>query len=135
MKKVTGNNADEHYTVLDTETGEVTKLEPEFNSMSLKPGIGATWFEKYAPEVFPRDVVVANGVKCKPPRYYGKQLEKYLDGFDGRADNFAKEIQIELEQARFRKFKAAEPDATPARLKVREVCTKARITQLKRGLI
>jgi hypothetical protein len=65
-KKVTGKLADEHYK------GRL----PEYASMSLKPGIGAGWYDKWKGDCFPSDYLVVNGVKCKPPRYYDKLLEK-----------------------------------------------------------
>lgn len=67
MKKVTGENAPHYY-------GD--RL-PEFNKMSLKPGIGADWFKAYGMQsCYPEDfIVIRGGVKCKPPRYYDKKLD------------------------------------------------------------
>lgn len=60
-KKVNGKAADSHYV------GRV----PEFAGMSLKPGIGASWFDKFAvSDLFPHDNVIVRGVPSKPPRYY-----------------------------------------------------------------
>ena len=53
MKKVTGNKAAAHYSSLDPLTGELFSLLPEFNRMSLKPGIGARWFDKFKSDVYP----------------------------------------------------------------------------------
>ena len=51
---------------------------PEFNRMSLKPGIGAEWIKLYNKDVYPRDVVIARCHESKPPRYY----DKFLQSFD-----------------------------------------------------
>lgn len=76
MKKITGDMAKEHYKRVDPETGEVYWIEPEFCQMSLKPGIGATWFDKYADDVYPHDHVIVNGKSVKPPRFYDKLLKR-----------------------------------------------------------
>lgn len=72
-KKITGSSAEEHYQ---------GKL-PEFVGMSLKPGIGRTWYDKYAKtDLFPHDNVISRGVKSKPPRYYDVLRERDdPDGF------------------------------------------------------
>ena len=78
MKKVTGDLAESHYETVDLSTGEVSARVPEFNRMSLKPGIGAEWIKRYNKDVYPRDVVIARGHESKPPRYY----DKFLQSFD-----------------------------------------------------
>lgn len=65
-KKITGREADDHY-------GE--RL-PEYSTMSLKPGIGAKWFEKNFSDCYPSDYLIIRGAKCKIPRYYDKLLEQ-----------------------------------------------------------
>lgn len=68
MKKINGDKADEHYN----------GREPEFCSMSLRPGIGHDWIEKFFTDVYPHDyVVIRNGLKVLPPRYYDKYCEEY----------------------------------------------------------
>ena len=52
VQKVTGQLAESHYRVI-TEDGEIIDREPEFNHMSLKPGIGAEWLKRYKSDVFP----------------------------------------------------------------------------------
>lgn len=66
-KKISGELAREHYS------GKV----PEFGGMSLKPGIGATWFDKFGKsDLIPHDSVVVNSSPSKPPRYYDVLWER-----------------------------------------------------------
>ena len=60
--------------IFNVETGEIFRRSHEYGRMSLKPGIGANWFTKFASDVFPHDRVVARGVKCAVPKYYDKLL-------------------------------------------------------------
>jgi hypothetical protein len=73
-KKQKGKNAEKHYIRWDPLTGEGTPIEPEYATMSRKPGIGKTWFDKYKEDVFPHDYVVIKKHKIRPPRFYDKQL-------------------------------------------------------------
>lgn len=77
MKKVTGDFADDHYTRVNENTGEIIKLVPEFNRMSLKPGIGSDWYDKYSGDVHKHDFAVVNGKKMRVPRYYDNRLKLY----------------------------------------------------------
>lgn len=124
MKKVTGPLADEHYRIINYATGEFVDRVPEFCQMSLKPGIGATWFEKYKREVFPRDRVVVNGVETRVPKYYDKLL--------------AEEPTLMSDEIEFKRYvKSLEllaSESSPERLRVREQVTLARVNHLKRGL-
>ena len=51
----------------DSEYGDKVRL---FLRMSRRPGIGNSHARRYLLEYYPRDEVIVNGVKCKPPRYY-----------------------------------------------------------------
>ena len=63
LKKVTGDLAAEHYRSVDLATGEIVDRVPEFCHMSLKPGIGARWFEQYYDsDVRVRDSIIARVV-------------------------------------------------------------------------
>ena len=67
LKKVTGDMAEEHYK------GKT----PEYIVMSRRPGIGRDWLEKYQTDVYNYDyVVIRNGVKCRPPKYYDNLYDK-----------------------------------------------------------
>ena len=127
MKKVTGDS-------LDPDTGLPRKMHyyrgdgrfrtPEFTKMSLKPGIGSDWFDKYKSDVYPHDYVVINGKKVKPPRYYDKKYAM-SDPFDFD----------ELEFHRFSRSREKLHDNTPERLAVRKEVLEAKLSKLKRNLV
>lgn len=48
----------------------------EFTVMSRRPGIGATWFDRFSSDVFPSDEVIFNGQRMRPPRFYDNLLDK-----------------------------------------------------------
>lgn len=74
-KKVYGEDARNHYTVINYETGEYLDKKPEYVVMSRRPGIAKEWIEKYKSGVLRDDSVIIKGRPYKPPRYYDKQLE------------------------------------------------------------
>lgn len=114
VKKVTGDRADDHYKRVDSDTGEIVSVVPEFTRMSLKPGIGRLWIEKFYTDVYPEDVVMVNGMKCKPPRYY-----------DGVFDYFRQIDDVEFN--RFERALLTKEDTSPERLAVREKVARARL--------
>jgi hypothetical protein len=123
MQKQTGKVDSNHYTYCDLQTGELIKLNPEYNKMSLKPGIGADWYKKYKTDVYPHDYVEIRGQKCKPPRYY---------------DNlYSKENPYEYDELLYKREKQAKlnpEEKTLERLQVKETVTKAKLKKLKRTL-
>lgn len=123
LKKVTGDAAAAHYAKLSLDTGEIVQVNPEFCHMSLKPGIGAKWFERFKSDVFEHDYVVINGVKAKPPRYY----DKCLTVLDPDTAEF-------MELVRYRKTMACASDNSDDRLRVREIVTRARLSSKIRPL-
>lgn len=113
MKKISGDKSDEHYG----------GKEPEYTTMSRRPGIGLEWFKKFRDDVFPHDfMVIRGGIKCKPSRYYDNKYD-LTNG---------KEFAL-IKGARIRKALAS-PDNTMARLRVREQCLAAKLSTLRRGL-
>lgn len=74
-KKITGDQAKEHYEWINEDTGEIVDRLPEFGQPSLRPGIGYNWIEKWLYDVYPRDEIIINGQRTRPPRYYDQVLE------------------------------------------------------------
>lgn len=76
MKKLTGEQAEEMYRRIDLKTGEEYYVQPEYATMSRRPGLGAGWFEKYANDTYPSDEVIYEGKRMRPPRYYDALYER-----------------------------------------------------------
>ena len=94
VKKVTGERASEHYQVVEQETGEVHTVEPEYTTMSRRPGIGAGWFRKFGSDVYPSDEVIVRGHPMRPPKYYDGLYE--LQNPEGLDDVKAKRKEAML---------------------------------------
>jgi len=76
LKKVTGPESASYYERIDPDTGEVFQVKPEYVSMSRRPGLGSSWFERYRSDVYPSDEVVLEGRRFRPPRFYDDKLSK-----------------------------------------------------------
>lgn len=125
MKKITGDDAEHHYTKFDDLTGEILcDLKPEYTTMSRRNGIGQSWYEKYKDDVYPHDFVVINGMKMKPPKYYDSLLQT------DRPFEFD-----EIKELREKDGEKHLDNNTPERLKVREVVKNAQISQLPRNAV
>ena len=111
---------------LDKETGELPHdgKTPPYIQMSNRPGIGKTWFEKYAKtDLYPHDfAVLPDGRQTAVPRYYRKLLEE--------EDPV---LAAALRDARVEKAKA-NPDNSPERLAVRETIQIKKASRLQRTL-
>lgn len=69
MKKITGEQAENHYQKINYGTGEINEVIPEYITMSRRPGIGREWFNQFKNDL-KKDFITHNGVKMKPPKYY-----------------------------------------------------------------
>ncbi len=124
LKKITGKKADDTYMRND-EYGVAFWVRPPYTTMSLKPGIGAEFYEKYKSDFFPSDEspVPGKGIIKKVPRYYQNLLEqqnpKLLDQVK------------ELRQIFMAKHRA---DFTPERLMDKYKCARARQSQKQRAI-
>ncbi|WNK14074.1 MAG: replication initiator protein [Microvirus sp.] len=124
MKKVVGSGAADHYERV-SDTGEIFSLVPEFTRMSLKPGIGASWFDKFfESDVRSRDGVMVSGRRLPVPRYYDQLLAK-RDALALEAVQFDRSQKVTSE---------SRVHSTPERLAVREAVSNARINLKSRGL-
>lgn len=126
-KKLSGDVAKAHYARVDVDTGEIVQCVPEFGRMSLRPGIGYTWFRKYWRDVYGvRDgIVQAGGNVIPPPRIYDRWLSE-LD--DARLE----QLKFGERPLRGRSFVG---DSSSVRLEVRERCALAQERFLRRKLL
>lgn len=108
MKKVTGDLAEGHYK----------GRTPEFARMSLKPGIGAKFFEKYTSDILPNDYVICDGIKVPVPKYYDRIFKGDIEDVKWKREVFGR-LHAE--------------NQTPERLAVREEVKIAQLKRLKRS--
>lgn len=67
-KKVYGRESKKYY--------EEMGILPERCNMSLKPAIGARYYEEHKDEIYRKDKIqLKNGKVCKPPRYFDKLFD------------------------------------------------------------
>lgn len=122
MKKFTGPSASDHYKRVDA-NGEIYWLQPEYNRMSLKPGIGKTWYEKYHKDITTQDTMIVEGHEMRPPRYYDKLLAMMNPV-----------LSEEIRMGRYETAMKHTGEQTPERLATREKVTLARLSLKKRNL-
>lgn len=101
-----------------TDTGRI----PPYNNMSLRPGIGQLWYQKYNKDITRQDIAVAAGREHQVPKYYDKLADRY-----GHVDLEA------VKSKRVQDAKAHKQDQTPQRLHVREQVTTARLRNHERS--
>lgn len=123
VDKINGDLAQIAYEWTDPETGEIFQKEPEYSTMSLKPGIAADWFEKYSGDVFPNDFVIVKGREAPVPKYYSTLYER------------AHEAQFQkIKSKRIAKSLKFRSDNTKERLAVKHEVFLSKVKQLKRSL-
>lgn len=123
-KKITGDMADEHYSLVSPVDGKVYRRKPEYATMSRVPGLGSDWFDKYwKSDIYDNGYLIVNGIKCKPPRYYDEKL-KVLDPV----------LYEKVKSDRLANSLTRDHDNSYQRLLDREVCLQSKLRQLIRTL-
>ncbi|QCQ84818.1 replication initiator protein [Blackfly microvirus SF02] len=129
LKKITGDLAPEHYTWPHPATGEFIRAEPEFVTMSTKPGIGSSWYDKYKSDCYPADFLIVDGKKHPVPKYYDLKLKKEAYGpHKNNVDPLDK-----LKRSRKRAAVKDRENHTPERLAVREELLKEKLKRSSRS--
>lgn len=123
IKKISGDPALDHYLWSNPETGETFDRQPEYTTMSNRPGIGHDWLQKYRTDVFPGDFVVINGRRHPTPRYYSELLKQE------QPKQFRR-----IRGQRVQRGKQHPEDQTTDRLKTRETVKQLQLSRLKREL-
>lgn len=118
IKKMNGDQAAKHYERLDKKTGQVWSVKPDYATMSRRPGLGTSWFQKYQNDVYPDDFVIINGKKTPPPKFYDQLLQKKDEELYREVRKNRKKNQLR-EEAQFRQ--------TDEQLETHEKISRARI--------
>jgi len=120
-KQLNNTDVQERYVYLDVH-GDLKTRKFEYVRMSLRPGLGLSWFKKYYLRTVQEDCVLdPNGNPCPVPRYYLHYLRDYIH----------EETYDELAAKRLEKAQN-NPDNDPSTLPAKRICTEARLKQLPR---
>ena len=122
MKKMLGRSAKDYYTRIDPCTGEVYEVLPEYTNMSLKPGIGHDWYQKYKSDCFPSDYLINEGKKLNVPKYYGRLFERE-----------SPLLFEDIKSIRVIKAQRHKMEQTVPRLRVKQEIQEVRLSKLHRG--
>ncbi|WNK14765.1 MAG: replication initiator protein [Microvirus sp.] len=124
VAKITGPGSERYYERINYNTGEIYDLTPEFNRMSLKPGIASEWIEKYESDCYPEgELTLLEGRKTRTPKYYDRKYKK--------REPLKYEQMLWQREQRAKEYLS---DNTPQRLKVREQVAQDRINRMIRLL-
>lgn len=131
MKKINGEKKDQvdsdtglkHYENYCSITGEIHPIEPEYTTMSRRPGIGADWYDKYKKDLYPSDYIIVNGKRVRPAKFYDSLLEREHE------DSY-----LRIKGKRKHTAKQHEHNNTYERLATRRKCKTLQLKQLNRDL-
>lgn len=109
-------------------------IEPEFSLCSLKPGIGAKYFEQYKNKIYRYDSVTiptAKGpITIKPPKYFDKLLDKEKPNLLEELKKKRLDIAIEEQNTKMKKTTLLRSE----QLEAEELILKDKIKALQRTL-
>lgn len=98
---------------------------PEFQVMSRRPGIGATFVSKFLSDIYPDGYVTRkNGGRRRAPRFYDLKLQQLAEAEEnpyGRFTRVLRRVKVKRAEAA-----ASNPDGTGKRLLVREAVEQGR---------
>ncbi len=131
MKKLNGKLKDQideqtglkPYERINSFTGEIHEVLPEYSTMSRRPGIGHNWIAEYTNDCYPKDFTTIRGLRVRPAKYY----DRYIKGIDPHLYDDIK-AQRELSMSNLWE------ENTELRLQQREKVKEAQFNQLKRSL-
>lgn len=79
MKKHGGDLGAEHY-LRESDNGEFYYLEPEYVTMSRRPGLARDYIKRNLNSVYPKDFCTIGGKEYKTPRYYDQIYDEMRPG-------------------------------------------------------
>lgn len=121
LDKAVDRDSKQH-EIINPDTGEIFTRPREFGRMSLKPGIGAAWLNKFWTDVYPHGAIVQDQLEQKPPRYYDQLFERR----EPEAHALLKAKRKKLARAQWR-------DNTKSRRAAKHQVKLAQLAQLKRN--
>jgi len=120
LKKQNGDSAADHYQAINQDTGEINFIQPEYTTMSRRPGIAADWLKKWKMDVYPSDEVIMKNKKMRPPKFYDTIFERDDPG-----------AMKAIKRKRVQQAKKHAEDQTHDRLAQREEVAHSRIKNRK----
>ncbi|AXL15581.1 replication initiator protein [Microviridae sp.] len=125
-KKITGDKAEQHYKIFNTETGVLHDVIPEYANPSRNPAIAKNWYEQYKRDL-DKGFITIDGTKIPIPKYYNTLLDREDD------PEYAYDIELrklnKMESIRI----ADKSDNTRERLQVKEHIKRKKLKLLTRG--
>lgn len=124
LKDLRSNAWKSDYEIADPETGEIHQRKSPFSTMSRRPAIGKSWYEKYKADCFPSGYLIHQGRKTNVPGYYLKLLEQE------NPEEYQRQTEIRRKALT---TNTAKRENKPERLAVRETCKRVQVENLTRN--